>query len=425
MITKIEALNYRSLRNISHPLKPFQILVGPNASGKTTFLDIISFLSQVISNGVDVAVEERATNFKDLLWQGNGNRFEMAVEARIPEHIIAKLSEQNKNFDTIRFEISIGQEENEPVRILEERVLLKIDKFVEPLQRSLFPESPDFSATLMTKSKGTKNISTTVKKIKNGYDYFTTEFSESMKTKNKKGWMYAFKLGSQKSALGNLPPDETQFPATTWLKNLLTESVQPFILNSLYIRRASPPSKNRGFKPDGSNLPWVIEELRNNNREKFDEWIAHIQTALPDIESIRTIEREDDKHRYLLVKYKSGLEIPSWVVSDGTLRLLALTLPAYLDLKGGIYLIEEPENGIHPRAIETVYQSLSSVYDAQILMATHSPVLLGISDAENILCFAKTQDGITDIVAGNLHPALKKWQGETTLGELFAAGVLG
>jgi hypothetical protein len=66
------------------------------------------------------------------------------------------------------------------------------------------------------------------------------------------------------------------------------------------------------------------------------------------------------------------------MASDGALRLLALTLPAYLNDFQGVYLVEEPENGIHPRAVETLFQSLSSVYDAQMLLATHSPVILGI-----------------------------------------------
>lgn len=258
-------------------------------------------------------------------------------------------------------------------------------------------------------------------KVKKGNDYFKTEFLQD----KEKRWQYAFKLGPQKSALGNLPADETQFPVTTWFRNLLTMGVQPFVLNSLLIRKASPPGQGRGFKPDGSNLPWVIDDLYKKNPLRFAEWVAHLQTALPEIEGIRTVEREDDRHRYLIIKYKGGLEVPSWMVSDGTLRLLSLTLPAYLtDLKG-IYLIEEPENGIHPRAVETVFQSLSSVYDAQILLATHSPVILGIAEANQVLCFAKTPEGATDIVSGDKHPALKDWQGETNLGVLFASGVLG
>jgi predicted ATPase len=105
--------------------------------------------------------------------------------------------------------------------------------------------------------------------------------------------------------------------------------------------------------------------------------------------------------------------------------LLALTLPAYLTGIEGIYLIEEPENGIHPRAVETMFQSLSSVYGAQILMATHSPVILSVAEASQILCFSKTETGAVDIVRGTEHPALRDWKGETNLGVLFAGGVLG
>src|SRR5208283_3092938 len=150
-------------------------------------------------------------------------------------------------------------------------------------------------------------------------------------------------------------------------------------------------NQGKGFKTDGSNLPWVVEELKRGDEGRFRDWIRHLRTALPDLEDLRTVERQDDKHRYLMLKYDNGLEIPSWMASDGTLRLLALTLPAYLPEFSGLYLIEEPENGIHPKAAETAFQSLSSVYEAQVLLATHSPVLLSLikpKDAGMVLCFA-------------------------------------
>ena len=159
--------------------------------------------------------------------------------------------------------------------------------------------------------------------------------------------------------------------------------------------------------------------------DRLREWIAHVRTALPDLRTIRTIEREEDRHRYLLLDYGTGLEAPSWLVSDGTLRLLALTVLAYIPDLEGIYLIEEPENGIHPRAVETVFQSLSSVYGAQVLLATHSPVVLSLAQPEQVLCFARTAEGATSIVRGSEHPRLRAWRGETDLGTLFASGVLG
>jgi predicted ATPase len=225
--------------------------------------------------------------------------------------------------------------------------------------------------------------------------------------------------------LRNLPPDESKFPVSLWLRDLLATGVQQIILNSLLLRRPSPPGQPRTFKPDGSNLPWVVADLERRSPERKSQWIAHLQTALPDIEDISTIERPEDRHRYLVIRYLGGLEVPSWMVSDGTLRMLALTLPAYLPDLGGVYLIEEPENGIHPRAIETVYQSLSSVYGSQVLLATHSPIILNLVEAEQVLCFSKTPEGATDIVLGSEHPALAEWRKETNLGLLFAAGVLG
>ena len=121
-------------------------------------------------------------------------------------------------------------------------------------------------------------------------------------------------------------------------------------------------------------------------------------------------------------------------LSDGALRYLALLYEIDLadratEWLGGIrsplVMIEEPENGIHPLAVETVYRSLSSVYNAQILLATHSPVILSLARADDVLCFAKTGDGATDIVRGSDHPALRQWKGTPNLGVLLGSGVLG
>jgi predicted ATPase len=414
MITLIEALNFRCLRYIKQPLGPFHVLVGPNASGKTTFLDVLALLGQLVSDGLESAIHERTQTFEDLTWQRSGRRFELAIEAQIP---VERRQLLNADYDTIRYEVALGLEKSsDELAILAEKVVLKNTPPILPTQRKLFPELRDSPRAIIT-PKGTRGTRTVVNKVEVGNDNFYDETG--------KGWDHAFRLGTKKSALGNLPEDESKFPVSTWLKKLLVEGEQRIVLNSLLIRRASPPGQTRGFKPDGSNIPWVIDNLEKKTPDRFKDWVNHLQTALPDIEGIRTVERPDDKHRYLTIRYKGGLEVPSWMASDGTLRLLALTLPAYLQDFHGVYLIEEPENGIHPRAIETMFQSLSSVYGAQILMATHSPVILSIVDAERILCFAKTMEGATDIVRGNEHPALKEWRGETNLGVLFAGGVLG
>ena len=114
-------------------------------------------------------------------------------------------------------------------------------------------------------------------------------------------------------------------------------------LDSRQLRQASSPNNRRkGYVPDGSNLPWAIQRLREMDPKKFNEWLDHVRTALREIEDIRVVEREDDRHAYMMLRYATGVEVPSWMVSDGTLRLLALTLAAYLPDSGKIYLMEEP-----------------------------------------------------------------------------------
>ena len=74
--------------------------------------------------------------------------------------------------------------------------------------------------------------------------------------------------------------------------------------------------------------------------------------------------------------------------------------------------------------METVFQSLSSVYGAQVLLATHSPVVVSMAELEQVLCFARTSEGATDVVRGSEHPRLREWKGHVDLGTLLASGVL-
>ena len=263
MITLIEALNFRSLRYIRQPLGGLHALVGPNASGKTTFLEVASFLSRFVSDGLEAAVYDRTNNFQDLIWRREGRNFELAIEAAIPDSRRKPLT--NQSWNTIRYEVGIGiHSDTEEISITAEKVILKNASIIVSEQRDLFPSRQIPPNTILS-PKASRNTKTVVNKVLNGNDNFYDETG--------KGWDHSFKLGPLKSALGNLPEDESRFPVSTWLKDFLINGLQKIILNSMLIRKASPPGQIRGFKPDGSNLPWVIADLEKKSPPKLKEWI--------------------------------------------------------------------------------------------------------------------------------------------------------
>ena len=427
MIRRIQALNYRSLRCVDVAIGNFEILVGPNGSGKSSLLDVISIIGDILRVGPSRAilgdprlgVPQRSPDPAQMRWMRQGDRFELAVEAALPEAI--KDLFKSDGYDACRYELAVGAGGlNDEVSLLAETLWLKSEKQREPTacQTVLFPEPHPLPRNLVHPPGGKTPIGwrKVVNKIQeSGNDYYFAETS---------GWNNPFRLGPGKSALGNLPEDEARFPAATWFKRMLMEGVQRIVLSGEALRKTSPPGLPRMLLPDGSNLPWIVAALEHDHDAALKRWVDHLRTALPDLSGIRTIERPEDKHRYLVLVFDGGLEVPSWLVSDGTLRLLALTLLAHIPALSVIYLIEEPENGIHPRAVETVYRALSSLSGAQILCASHSPLMAGLADASRILCFARRGDSATAIVRGSEHPALNAWKGKFDLANCFASGVL-
>jgi predicted ATPase len=390
MITKVEARSYRCLRNVSQDLKPFDLLIGPNASGKSSFMDVILFFSDVTSKGLEAAVSKRTENFHDLVWGREHSAFQIAIEARIPKS--CSMNADGVPWERIRYQIEATIDvASDKLRLQSEEVKL------------LAPENDRVSPYLT---------------ITRGPDSKVAFHREEGASQG-----YSYELHANYSTIANLP-DETQFPAATWLKNLLQERVWCVVLDPASLRMPSPPSLVPERRITGSNLARDVASFHRRAPNRYAEWEAHLKTALPDLRAVTTQFRPEDRHRYLMLRYENGVEVPSWMLSDGTLRLLALTLLAYSSESGSVYLIEEPENGVHPTAIEAIYQSLSSMYDGQALVATHSPILVSLARPEEIICFRKGEQG-AETMAGEDHPVLRDWPGEVNVSEYFAAGVLG
>ena len=416
IFTRLQAHHFRSLQQVDQRLGRFQALVGPNASGKTTFLDVFGLLGDLMRYRGDIqeSVGRRSSDFSKLLWKGSGSSFQIAIEAKIPDEIQKALVPRRQSLSHVRYELGVGLDaETNEIGLDHEVLWLFAQEDAPSVPRFLFPDmNPQVDPIFWERSQG--GICSIRKKPGGNDNYYP----------DTKSYKPTYRLGRLRSALANVPADQTNFRVAVWLKEQLEIGVQNFVLDSQTIRQPSPPGLGNRFQTNGSNLPWVVNELRKDTKQ-FSHWLAHVRTALEDIRDINTVERLEDRHRYLVVEYDNGSRVPSWLVSDGTLRLLSLTIPAYIKDLTGVFLIEEPENGIHPRAMETVTQSLTSMYRTQVLIATHSPIVINQLEQAQIVCFAKNADGATDTVSGSLHPRLQDWKrGKPDLGILAASGIL-
>lgn len=389
MITLIEARNFRCLKHISVPMGKFHVLVGPNASGKSAFLDILPFLRDFINEGLEIAVKKRMDNFLDLVWGrgNNGDSFEMALEVSIPDkpYISILRYETLFKYDTFQNKFLIEKEKT----------------YWKP--NSQLPSKAD---GIVLNSPSFIKISPLDYELRQGKSSGTYQTMEA----------YAHYSGYK------LVLDRDLEPSFLWFKKLFN-AIHVLDLQNKTIKKPCEPATGIELKTDGSNLAWVVEDFKKKNPDHFKEWLKHLQTALPYLQDVRAFVRPEDRHCFLMLKYEGGLELPSWIVSDGTLRLLALTLPVYLPNTKGVYLFEEPENGIHPQAIQTVIDSLKSFYDGQVMVTTHSPLVLSLVEPEEIICFSHKPETGTKIITGGKHPVLKEWKRETSLGVLFASGI--
>ncbi len=161
----------------------------------------------------------------DLLWGRQGDLFQVASEARLPERLIAPGADR----DTVRYEVQIGNDaDRNELGIWSEIVRLKSSETYEPRQITLFPALRSVPKTILqlVNKPGTQAV---VTKNRGDNDNF---YSEIRSETGGKGWIPTFKLGPRRSALANLPEDETRFPAVTWLKALLSGGVEKMVLDS-------------------------------------------------------------------------------------------------------------------------------------------------------------------------------------------------
>jgi predicted ATPase len=423
MITRIEATNYRCYEQLGINLSAFCVLAGANGSGKTTLLDIPVLLGDLLRSGnVAAAFFERmlergarATTPDELTFRGNTDSFVLAVEAEIPtkhrESLVAASSASVKKNESrwpthVRYEVRLTLAQDHQVEVRNEYLFV-------------FPMSGLYERVRIPMQGENAERADWRFIIERAHPDKVAYRREAQGTRKR-----AANIDSTLLALARLQFEgESEFGVARWMLDTLTKGIVFFDPKWAELRQASPPGLPRRLMPSGQNLPWLALVLKKEAPKQFAAWVDHVRTALPQIIAIDVREREEDHHAYFQVRYEGKFSVTSSGLSEGTLRILALTLVAYLSEPPRVLIVEEPENSIHPQAIETVMQSLSSLYESRVWVSTHSPVVLAGRKLTELVMTRLERTGAARAILGPNHPRLAVWKGAIDLGTLFATGV--
>jgi len=423
MITRIDATNYRCFENLGVTFSDFIVIAGVNGSGKTTLLDIPVLLGDLLrSRNVAGAFTERllgrgqrAVSLAELPFRNMRESFSLGIEARLPEDVQKMLVEASP--------VSTQRDASKwPSHIRYEIRLQVTDAYqllVENEYLFVFPESENYEMGRLP-MQGENASQQDWRFILRREDGAEAVF----RTETKPAKERAAQVDGTLTAFARLQfESESDFVAGRWLLDRLLNGVLFFDPKWSDLRKASPPGLPNQLIGSGENLPWLALRLQKTAPVRFKLWVEHVCTALPQVTGITAQEREEDHHAYFRIQYEGGYEVTSSGLSEGTLRILALTLVAYLDEMPPLLVVEEPENSIHPQAIDTIMQSLRSMYGQQVWVSTHSPVVLADSKVSELVLTRLGRSGAASVIPGAEHPRLSQWKGAIDLGSLFATGV--
>jgi predicted ATPase len=177
---------------------------------------------------------------------------------------------------------------------------------------------------------------------------------------------------------------------------------------------------------DGGNLADVLDFFLRNDRRRFDLIEAAIRDKVPGVENVNIPTVGNPGQRSIDLVIDSGFRVPADQASAGVRLMLFFNTLTYHPTPPKLILIEEPENGVHPRRLADVVRLLREITEgkhgkpAQIILSTHSPYLLDNVDprTDQVLVFRRSDDGARTAEAVDAD-RLKAFLDEFMLGEVW------
>jgi len=406
MLKKIEIKNFKSLEDCSIELRDFNVVIGPNASGKTNFIELFTLLRRIY-------VDREPFPFLD--WWGYDNVvWDRKEELPITVELFFELDGHNYSFETIftgvggRFQILKEAFEIEGILTLErEGEWLRVrhdEKFLEDawekIQRMDESDS-SFHELLEKRKEDLLEQSVRIDKEITPYCVFGGLGSGSFSFYKNLALVAArYERQVQQYPVFILEPSlgegfemDSLSSSAEWEIGKFIKNIT--ILKGLDVRKMKEPYKQRRdvlISEDGNNVCNILynQFLKENKiPDRVDSLLSYI---FPDTRLRFELTQDGRVLMKVFERYTSGrlLELTAPGISDGFYK--ALTLLTALESEPSLLVVDEVENSLHAKALELLIDELK-MSECMTILTTHSPMVVDIVEPKDLILVEKGDEG--------------------------------
>ena len=192
-----------------------------------------------------------------------------------------------------------------------------------------------------------------------------------------------------------------------------------------------PQQRTKGavrLASDGSNVADFLLDLRRQDANAFNGIVETMAFVLPYAKDIQpTLTSSEIERKAWLQLSEDTFKVPGWLLSTGTLRMLALLALLRHPSPPPLIVVEEIENGLDPRSIHLIVEEIRSAVLAgvtQVVVTTHSPYLLDLLTLEHLVVVERDGEGHPRFIRPADHKNLQAWAQEFAPGKLYTMGNL-
>jgi len=391
-LTNTHIRHYRSVADVSVALDPrVTVLVGPNATGKSNFVDALRFLRDAARDGLDHAIVARG-GIARVRQNSSGRPYNLGLG------IEALQSLDDGQALPVSYSLEIGSTSGGNYRVEREDASC--------YRAETFPseDEPGTEETALINSGFTRDK---VGKVlqRDGSRAYTLDEHDRL-------------------ALGALVGDY----AFHGLAEPLEGYISSWKFSALYpntLRQLTAPDSEAELREDGSNWASVIRAAKRTakGRQMLERVYEMMRVVQPDFRDVSVAAAGS----YLVPSFRFGATAKNtWQfdpvqLSDGTLRIFGILLSLYQSPAPSLIVIEEPEQTVHPAVLSMLAEAFQEVSElTQIIVTTHSPQLIEHFAPENIR-IVSMHDGMTHIAPIKASQREAVQRGLMTLGEFMAA----